>query len=205
MSNSYRRPSIDASYHVSVHLGQFLFLTGWFLKILSSETDLPNKPKLGRKHLWKVLYKDSSFCPDPLTNMATTGNSCKNRLWWPCLSMDWDEMITLDRGPPIDAFYQVSDHLDKRGSEEKIFRNQPIRNKNCLWWPCLSMDWDEMRTLNRGPPIRMLISFRSMYKHGRHRRLLFLIGWFLKFFSETARPVCQWIGTKWELLIEDRP
>jgi hypothetical protein len=29
-------------------------------------------------------------------------------------------------------------------SEEKIFRNQPIRKKNCLWWPCLLMDWDEM-------------------------------------------------------------
>ena len=32
-------------------------------------------------------------------------------------------------------------------SEEKIFLNQPIRNKNCLWQPCLVMDHNKMYTL----------------------------------------------------------
>jgi hypothetical protein len=34
---------------------------------------------------------------------------------------------------------------------EDFFRNQPIRNKNCLWWPCLLTDRDKMSNLYRGP------------------------------------------------------
>ena len=36
---------------------------------------------------------------------------------------------------------------------EDFFRNQPIRNKNCLWQPCLLMDRDKMSILYRGPSI----------------------------------------------------
>jgi hypothetical protein len=39
------------------------------------------------------------------------------------------------------------------GFREDFFRNQPIINKNCLWWPCLLMDRDEMSSCYRGPSI----------------------------------------------------
>jgi hypothetical protein len=56
------------------------------------------------------------------------------------LLTDRDEMSNLHRGHSIDASYQVSVHLAKQFSEEKILKNWTIRNKNCLWRPCLVMD-----------------------------------------------------------------
>jgi hypothetical protein len=54
------------------------------------------------------------------------------------------------RGTSIDASYQISVHLGKRFQRRRFFRNQPIRNKNCLWRPFLLMDRDEMSNCNRG-------------------------------------------------------
>ena len=49
----------------------------------------------------------------------------KNRLWWPCLLTDRDEMSNLYRVPFIDASYHVSVHLAK-----KIFKN--LYRDNCI-------------------------------------------------------------------------
>ena len=37
--------------------------------------------------------------------------------------------------------------------EKFFFRNEPIRNKDCLWWPCLLTDHNKMCTLQRVPSI----------------------------------------------------
>jgi hypothetical protein len=57
--------------------------------------------------------------------MAVTGNSC----FW------------------------LSDLKKYSHPEEKILKNRPIRNKNCLWRPCLLTDRDEISNLYRGPSI----------------------------------------------------
>jgi hypothetical protein len=49
--------------------------------------------------------------------------------------------------------YQVSVHLARQIQRRRLFRYRPIRNKNCLCWPCLLTDRDEMSNLHRGHSI----------------------------------------------------
>jgi hypothetical protein len=76
-----------------------------------------------------------------------------NDLWRPCLLTDRDEMSNLYRGPSIDASCQVSVHLVEGFQRWRFFLNRPIRNKNCLWRPCLLMDRDKMSSLYKGHSI----------------------------------------------------
>jgi hypothetical protein len=58
-------------------------------------------------------------------------------------------MSNPNRGLSIDASYQVSVHLARQFQRRNFFRYRPIRNKNCLWWPSLLTDHDEMSDLHR--------------------------------------------------------
>ena len=53
----------------------------------------------------------------------------------------------------VDASYQFSVHLARQFQRRRFFWYRPIRNKNCLWWPCLLTDRDEMSNLHRGHSI----------------------------------------------------
>ena len=76
-------------------------------------------------------------------------------------------MSNIYRGPSIDASYQVSVHLVKWFQRRRFFRNPPIRNKNCLWQPCLLMNRDEMSNLYRGPSNQVLIHLARQFQRRR--------------------------------------
>jgi hypothetical protein len=108
----------------------------------------------------------------------------KNCLWWPCLLTDRDEISNLHRGPSIDASYQVSFHLATRLRRRRFLKNRPIRNKNCLWRPCLLTDQDEISKRYREPSIdaSYQVSFHLATRLRRRR--------FLKIGQSETRIAC---------------
>jgi hypothetical protein len=144
-------------------------------------------------------------------------NSLSDHEWWPRLpsnmaiasSQTWklvEKNLVKNRkllkkldSSPLKLFGQMNRNLVKRFQRRRFFRNHPIRNKNCLWWPYLLTDRDEMSNHNRG------LSIDTSYQVSGHRQFLFLIGRFLKIFSETTLPNEQKLGRKhiWKVLYKD--
>jgi hypothetical protein len=76
ISSFFSSPDPKGHVRYCHHLASVVCPLTFHILIYSSETNGPNGTKLGRKHLYKFLYKVSSFRPIPPTNMATKDNSC---------------------------------------------------------------------------------------------------------------------------------
>jgi hypothetical protein len=112
------------------------------LHFFGSRNDSLNESRF----IWlSSLRREDFFLNRPIIN--------KNCLPRPYLLTDRDEMSNLYRRLSIVASYQVSVHLAKQFERRRFFLNRPIKNKNCLWRPCLLTDRDDMRNLYRRPSI----------------------------------------------------
>ena len=76
----------------------------------------------------------------------------------------------------VDASYKVSVHMTKQFQRRRFFRNRPIRNKNCMWWPCSLTDRDEMSNLHKRTFHRCFLPSFGSFGQAVSRRIFLKIG-----------------------------
>ena len=122
---------------------------------------LPSFCSFGQAVLEEKIFKNR-----PIRNM--------NCLWWPCLLMDRDEMSKFDKGPSIDASYQVSVHLAEGFQREKKLKCEKLTDDRRR----TPSDGKSSHCLRQGELKRISLDFKSMNKrnsfiiHSKHQRQL---------------------------------
>ena len=92
--------------------------------------DLPRMLPTKFRFIWQSGFREEDFLEinQSETRIAFGGHVGQRiRTKWAIFIKDIPRMLP----------NQVSIHLAKRFQRRRFFRNQPIRNKNCLWQPCL--------------------------------------------------------------------
>jgi hypothetical protein len=169
---------------------QFLFLIGQFLK-----KSFPLKPlgQMNRNLVGSILGLSTSFGSfgKAISEKIFKNRSIRNKncLWRPCLLMDRDKMSNLYRGqiPKFVKFHILQYALQDMDKTTGTWGDDPepcplnlhqchvfssLRNKNCLWRPCLLMDRDKMSNLYRGPSIDDSYQVSFQLAKGFQRRRL---------------------------------
>ena len=139
-------------------IGNSCFWQVNFQNIFSFETSQPNEPKLGRKHLWKILYEYCSFRPYPFANIAARGNSC-------LLLVDFQEYL------PLKLLWPNVLRLLSVVCKLQTFQSFHLK-------PLSQMNGRKLIGIIYG--FRLFISSRFFNKYGHHRQFLFLGGQFLR-------------------------
>ena len=132
----YGRSSIKIAHFVPICLQTWLpqpiLVSDWPIFLKSSPLKLLGQlnPKLGRKHLWKVLYKDCSFRTDPLTNMATTGNSC---FWLVDFLKFFSSETACPNEPKVDSKHLWKVLYNNCSFQPDSLTNMAAKGNSCFW------------------------------------------------------------------------
>jgi hypothetical protein len=98
-------------------------------------------------------YNDPKKKDHDLQNLLfeQTGSPLKVEVQWAKpVSLTFHSVLSKPYAEPfMGASSQVSVHFSKRFQRRIFFRNRSIRNKNCLWRPCLLMNRTDISNLNR--------------------------------------------------------
>ena len=111
-------------------MGDSCFWLADIKKNFSSETAWPNELIFDRKQLWEVLYKISSFRPDPSTNVAAIGNS---HFW----------LADIEKFSPLKQLGQMNWSLTWSNNERSFIKfphfhfdsstNMATMGESCFW------------------------------------------------------------------------
>ena len=176
---------LPASYHVLIHLAKRFQRRRFFQKSTNQKKEWPvaamfvNGSELNRQYLQKTFQ--GCFLPSfdsfgqAVSEEKIFQRSTNQKQERPVAAMfanrsgrnEQSLQRTIHR-----CFLPSVCSFDQAVSEEKIFKNLPIRNKNCLWWPCLLMDRDKMSNLQRGPSIDASYQVSFALAEGFQRRRL---------------------------------
>ena len=129
------RPSFVVCHLLTFHI--FIF---------SSETHQPTELKLSRKHLWKALSKECTFCYAPLPNTALHRQFLfligQFYLLWNCLTKLTETWQEASMECPLWKLLISSQSINKHGHHRQFLFLIGRYLKNLLLWNCLAK-WTE--------------------------------------------------------------
>ena len=153
MSNLYRVPSKDQSYQVSIHLAKWFQRSRFFRNHSNQKQELPvtamfvNGSELNEQTLQRTFQR--CFLPNfdsfgqTVTEEKIFQKSTNQKQELPVVAMFinvWElnaqSLQMIFQGCFLPSFDSFANRFQRR----RFFRNQPIRNKNCLWRPCFLTD-----------------------------------------------------------------